>query len=341
MRFIEYCFNCDQLASGTLNAAQQAKIQAEKNKIAVRYPLFPGWKAQGKIGQPGAGYKPLYCSSSGSTSTSSPVYIVAADPTTVTVAIEGSGGSLITSTINVGMNTCALGCYATSSGIEVLLVSGDSAGVGVMKAYWDTDDDGFVDASTETTIIGTSDALGVVAGFTWVETGAGARYYAIDKDSSKIYNLTDTNSDEVPDDLGTVFASPTQFPEIDGAQSLYAAEVAGGAEALGVSFREDWLLHARHHEDDDESWVNLRDTNGDDVADRSGGLAKLKDAIEYEPGFVDGVFKNKTQLTVDAPAGAIVEVRAWESSTGDFTELLGTAVTGADETATVSLVLQR
>lgn len=236
--------------------------------------------------------------------------------------------------IDTGISMSGLRLYATTAGNIVILVTGsDGSGNGIVKAYEDTDADGLVEPTAATVVVSAADGLGLISGATWIDGASGRAFYIFDRPNSRVYRIVDTDSDEVPDDLGSSFATAVQFPELAGLQGL-TTTMSAGAEVVTVSSRSQY--YRSFGVVFDHSWVQLADTNGDGTADWSSGLRAFQDTVHFPPSFVDGVFHNKTQLLVHAPKGNTVEVYAQDSG-GAFSEFLGTAVTGSNQRALVIL----
>lgn len=338
--FVEYCFLQDALASGILTPPQVAAARQRSKEIVegLGYPDFPDWKIAGKTGLPGGSFSTIGITTPGATSGTEVTFGLFVTQSEFWSNLnDGTTDPPTGVTISTGFETHVLRAYRAPDGRLVALASGKSGNAGVLRVYWDADSDDLVDESTEITIVSATDGLGPVTGLTWTGAGETAEFFIIDSGSSTIYRLDDTDEDGIPDQLGDEFASPAEFPELAGALSLDLAEPESLNQQVTASFREHRLNVCGFEFDNAYTVVRLRDTDSDGVADWSSGPVKFGDDIMFAPVFVDGVFKQKNQLMVDGPRGTTVQVWAYQASTDDFTELLGSGVTNEDEVATISL----
>ncbi|MCZ6690221.1 MAG: IPT/TIG domain-containing protein [Planctomycetota bacterium] len=235
--------------------------------------------------------------------------------------------------------------FRTPSGVSALLLAGlNLAGdAGGVKVLVDQTGDGIVE--TVNTVVdfaeGLIDPTSVIA---VPQVGGGYKFYVFDDALDKIYNLADSNSDGIPDQLGSVFASSASFPEL--AQGSFLARTgainsddgADGPTKVGIraySVNRDGIFQSENW------WSTFTDSNGDAVADSSSGIVYEEDAIKFRPAFCSAPCASETVALLYGVKDHTIQVVA-EDPQGNFTDVLGSGVppTGNRVVVTLSRPLQ-
>jgi len=311
--------------------------QAVQGRIAWLEGCFSGatgfkaHKDASKTGYPAADVINDITKYSTTTSMSETHYDFAVEGSTIKLYDTQTGAS---SSIDTGIGLVAVEAWHTTGGQHVMLVCGHSGSSGIVKAYRDVTGNDLPDASSATEVVSASAGLGTVSGLLRIGTGTSAKHYLFDLGAHKVYNLIDSDSDEVPDTLGTVFASPSNFSELSTMKTL----AAGGDETnVKVSLMDLPFFQTASGGVRPYGTVTLSDVNADGTADSSTGLLSTLDTEVIPPVILNDVGWTQTSLVVHGIRSHSVRALAFEAGTGDYTESLGLVTLDSSGRGTIAL----
>ena len=242
------------------------------------------------------------------------------DPAPVLNTLEvDTGLGSVTTLVNYEANQCA----------RVAIVTGPSltGGDGEVRVIIDSDEDG-VPEDVQTIVPSGSGIVSPTAVLAMPVVGGTHKFYVFDNDSNTIYNLSDSDSDDVPDALGAVFADSVSFPELtEGMHLWFHGDMASSREAIGpteVLFSN--VDPAVHIGDIAAHWMSsFTDSDGDGTADSSTGKVYFEDIVDYAPVLLSAACAGATDALVFGVKGHTVQVVAKDAQ-GQFTAVLGSGV---------------
>ncbi len=228
-------------------------------------------------------------------------------------------------TINTGIDTVhgARG-YIDFGGERVLIVAGESSGVGICRRYIDTNADDLVDQASGVTVVPASAGVAPLLDVQYRVVSDAARLYVLAKSGAAcaIYRLVDNYADGLPDALGGAFASSSQFPELMSCLSL--ATEGGDGSAINLAATTRRFDESRAWDYYDYQYAVYADSDDDGDADSSTGLRSARDEVELVPVSTNNVANQQTHVIVNGRPSSSVSVHAFSVASGSFTELLGT-----------------
>ena len=218
----------------------------------------------------------------------------------------------------------------------VLLVAGEQGSGYAIRRFEDADGDGNVDAASGAVVVGRAVGVGSIGGMAWMPGVAGDSVFALDTRDDVIYRLADANDDGLPDSLGSVYANADVFPELEEASTLMVHGEYGVTSLVLAAYMQPWSVVTCGYWSG-LTYIELSDNDGDGAAGTATAVLSQDEEMKLRPAVTGSAHAGQAALEVHGSVGCTFEVRAFASSTGSYSEILGSAVSDAHGFATILL----